>query len=244
MGHLDSLLLAAASSTDNLAVGLSLGSREAGNKNTLKCVDSKYSTVDRKDISFTTLNLWIAICNASGAFLAAYGGSLLARIQRYPLLAPLLSAVAFGALALQELWAYHRDRMAAKTHSTRELTEETFVETRQRSDRYSYSYAFQLAIPMTLNNLAGGVAGGVAGISPSMTGLYALVVSLISMFLGHWIGMKTIHAMAHSRSGRGSKFGAMKTAHQLTNHLVRNPSLISAVLLGSLCLSTIYQEIL
>ena len=78
--HLDALLLALASSTDNFMVGLSVG------------------------IGHTELPLWvngfISVCNATGALIAGYGGVMLS--QHMPLLAPILASLAFALLALQE----------------------------------------------------------------------------------------------------------------------------------------------
>jgi putative Mn2+ efflux pump MntP len=84
--HLDALLLALASSTDNFTVGLSVG-------------------ICRKDLSVWA-NVVISVCNATGALIAGYGGVVLS--QRMPLLAPLLAATAFAYLAVQEFVAYYR----------------------------------------------------------------------------------------------------------------------------------------
>lgn len=82
--HLDALLLALASSTDNFAVGFSIG------------------------IGRNNLPLWvnaaISFCNGLGAFLAGYGGSLLN--ENLPFFAPSLAAIVFGTLGVQELFSY------------------------------------------------------------------------------------------------------------------------------------------
>jgi putative Mn2+ efflux pump MntP len=80
--HLDALLLALASSTDNFTVGMSVG-------------------VGRKRLPFW-VNAMISACNAMGALVASYSGVLLSQTLS-PLLAPLLAAGAFGILALLEL---------------------------------------------------------------------------------------------------------------------------------------------
>jgi putative Mn2+ efflux pump MntP len=42
---------------------------------------------------------------------------------------------------------------------------------------------------MTLNNLAVGVAAGVVGVSAVTASLYALVISVLTMWIGHRIGL-------------------------------------------------------
>lgn len=84
--HLDALLLALASSTDNFTVGLSVG-------------------ICHKDLSVWE-NVVISLCNATGALIAGYGGLVLS--QGMPLLAPLLAATAFAYLAVQEFIAYYQ----------------------------------------------------------------------------------------------------------------------------------------
>jgi putative Mn2+ efflux pump MntP len=85
--HLDALLLALASSTDNFTVGLSVG-------------------ICHKDLSVWE-NVVISVCNATGALIAGYGGVVLSQ-RMPPLLAPLLAATAFCYLAVQEFVSYYQ----------------------------------------------------------------------------------------------------------------------------------------
>lgn len=73
------LMLALASSTDNFAVGFSAG-------------------IKQKSLS-TSMNGFIAVCNASGAMLAATAGGVIALSTA----APLLASLAFAYLGYQEL---------------------------------------------------------------------------------------------------------------------------------------------
>ena len=82
---LDAFLLALASSTDNFMVGLSVG-------------------ISNQSLSFG-VNALISICNATGALVASFGGSALGQ-SLPPHLPPLLSAIAFGGLALREFWEF------------------------------------------------------------------------------------------------------------------------------------------
>ena len=181
--HLDALLLALASSTDNFTVGVSVG-------------------VGHKKLPFW-VNSFISVCNATGAWIAGFGGILVG--QTMPLLAPLLAACAFGVLALQEWKDRGSNNDGINKTNLRALSE--------------ISEVLRLALPMTLNNLAGGVAGGAAGLSPLVTALYALVASFVTMAVGHAIGY---------RLGKTTRV---------------DPSLVSACLLGALCLLTLQELI-
>jgi putative Mn2+ efflux pump MntP len=156
--HLDALLLALASSTDNFAVGVSVGIGH--NKKPLP----------------VWANAVISVCNATGAWMASFGGVLLS--QSMPLVAPRLAALAFGVLALQELWSY---RNGSNGNGN------------ERHKLLQVSQVIRLAIPMTLNNVAGGVAAGAAGLSPGVSGMYALVASFGTMAMGHWVGRRLGH---------------------------------------------------
>lgn len=94
--HLDALLLALASSTDNFAVGVSVG---IGHNN-------------------KPLPVWanavISVCNATGAWMASLGGVWLS--QSMPFVAPRLAALAFGVLALQEFWSYRNGSSSNERH--------------------------------------------------------------------------------------------------------------------------------
>jgi len=175
--HLQAILLAAASSTDNFLVGLSVG-------------------LSGKPLPQHVL--WgIAICNAAGCWVATAGGSVfLEWIIRTVLLGGthedsdttetnsntdatsnmlqyLLAAAAFGYLAFQE---YQEQQQQKKE---------------QGGEGAAKPASLSLALPMTLNNLAGGVTGGVMGLSPSLNTFYALVISVVTMWVGFIVGKST-----------------------------------------------------
>jgi putative Mn2+ efflux pump MntP len=152
---LDAFLLALASSTDNFMVGLSVG-------------------ISNQSLSFGA-NALISICNAAGALVASFGGSALG--QSLPKdLPPLLSAIAFGGLALREYFEFWQT-IRRKRHLLMLKKEETcrsddnilnedddvanpdVINSTGSGKTLNMSRAMHLAIPMTLNNLAGGVAG-------------------------------------------------------------------------------------
>lgn len=137
--HAHALLLAIASSVDNFAVGFSTGFKD-------------------QSLSFS-VNCFIAVCNATGALLAASVGTAMGQALT---IAPLLASLAFVYLGYQEV---------------------------QASGGPPPPLSYSLALPMTLNNLAGGVAGGVVGINWDVAFVYALVASFIAMTSGYWIGM-------------------------------------------------------
>lgn len=163
---LEVLLLSIASSTDNFMVGLSVG------------ISGRRLGVE--------VNVFISFCNASGAGLAAFlGGTLQQSLPPY--LAPLLAAVAFGILGIQDLREFRQkktvdysniERRDSKDEQTKSVT----------SCPESFARALQLAIPMTLNNLAGGVAGGAFGVTPVQAFVYALIASCFTMSLGYRVG--------------------------------------------------------
>lgn len=78
--HLHALLLAMASSTDNFAVGFSVG-------------------IKRQPLPLS-VNVIIAVCNAAGALLAATVGGTLTGILSF---APILASFAFAFLGLQQV---------------------------------------------------------------------------------------------------------------------------------------------
>jgi putative Mn2+ efflux pump MntP len=45
-----------------------------------------------------------------------------------------------------------------------------------------------LALPMTLNNIAGGVTAGVLGVPPLWNFVYALAISVLTMWVGYRLG--------------------------------------------------------
>lgn len=183
--HLDALLLALASSSDNFTVGLAVG-------------------VCRKKLPVWS-NLLISVCNALGALAAAHMG--IAMSQRMPYLAPLLAAFAFGLLSCQEFISYFRNR------------KQNEEDTQNHNRIIHFAGVMRLALPMTLNNLAGGVAGGAAGISPVIASMYALAASFATMLAGHTIGKNLF----------------------LVDYV--DPTLISAILLGLLCLLTVNEAL-
>ena len=136
---LDAFLLALASSTDNFMVGLSVG-------------------ISNQSLSMGA-NALISVCNATGAWLASFGGDALGH-SLPPHLPPLLSALAFGALALKEFWEFGEGLRRKKKVLQNKKDEEIMDANSTSSGKnLNISRAFHLAIPMTLNNLAGGVAG-------------------------------------------------------------------------------------
>mmetsp|Transcript_1508 Transcript_1508/g.1926 ORF Transcript_1508/g.1926 Transcript_1508/m.1926 type:complete len:199 (+) Transcript_1508:102-698(+) len=184
--HIDALLLALASSTDNFTVGVSVG-------------------CSRKKTLPVKANLFISVCNATGALVAGYGGVALS--ETLPsFLAPLLAAIAFGYLSLQELLLFRKNKKSADENANKDDSEQ------QQEQSMDWCNAIRLAFPMTVNNLAGGVAGGAAGLSPLMTSAYALVASFVTMSMGYNVGRR---------------IGAS---------LPCDPALVSGVLLGLLCL--------
>ena len=144
---LDAFLLALASSTDNFMVGLSVG-------------------ISNQKLSFAA-NALISVCNASGAWIASFGGGALGK-SLPPHLPPLLSAIAFGVLALKEFWEFwqtvqrKKNALLLKKKESQGIGEESAEDATTNTSNESslnMSRAIHLAIPMTLNNLAGGVAG-------------------------------------------------------------------------------------
>lgn len=143
------MMLAISSSTDNFAVGLSvaLAGRELP----------------------AHVNIIIAVCNATGALLAAGFGSLLGSMA--PAAAPMLAAIIFFYLGWEELTSWRSGEKASPL-------------ARSAAD----GLALRLALPMTLNNLAGGVAGGAVGIGPLQAFIAALLASYVMMDVGHRAG--------------------------------------------------------
>ncbi len=145
---LDAFLLALASSTDNFMVGLSVG-------------------ISNQSLSVGA-NALISICNATGAWTACFGGGALGQ-SLPPHLPPLLSALAFGVLALKEFLDFlevfrQKQRMLQKkkdgtSKENDDLSLVNISNTTSGGKNLNMSRAVHLAIPMTLNNLAGGVAG-------------------------------------------------------------------------------------
>lgn len=154
-------LLAAASSTDNFAVGLSTG-------------------LAKKRLSART-NCIISICNASGAYFAssvlgtsyATNATGTVSVTSHGWVLSMLASLAFFYLAHKE------------GQDTNKSTQ-----TDADAARTNVAMSPIMAIPMTLNNLVGGVAGGAVGISPILAATCALFASYVTMALGHWMGMR------------------------------------------------------
>lgn len=215
--HLDALLLAVASSTDNFTVGLSVG-------------------VTRKPLPLWANGI-ISVCNAGGAWVAGKGGLLLIQsLSAYggnekqaqsPSLPLYLSALAFGVLAASEFYAYYTSKNDSKE-----------PESTKRKAMTNWWEVFKLAIPMTLNNLAGGVAGGAAGLMPAVSAFYALVASLVTMAVGYHVGIRLGKALLSSKDDL--RDGKDKPASSLSQLLV-DPTLLSAILLGMLFATTLRE---
>jgi len=99
--------------------------------------------------------------------------------------ASLLSSIAFGFLAFQEVNSVRDQQKQDKEEDQQQREERQGI----FGSRYHIVIrAFQLAVPMTLNNLAGGLAGGAVGITPSQSFVYGWIVSFVTMAVGYWIG--------------------------------------------------------
>lgn len=152
--HWHAILIAAASSTDNFLVGISVGlsaHRNNGGR------------------SIRGLIWGIAICNAITALATVRFGEQIGTV-----FSPALQNSAAGLVFLSLAWHEVRggtDRAEAKNkNASWQLSQWTLL--------------VQLAIPMSLNNMAGGVASGVAGVSASLASFYALLASVLFMKSG------------------------------------------------------------
>ena len=128
--------------------------------------------------------------------------------------ASLLSSIAFGFLAFQEVKSARNQQTNGKDDEDQQKQRHMHKdEERNSSSRYHIIVrAFQLAVPMTLNNLAGGVTGGAVGITPSQSFVYGWIVSFVTMAVGYWIGSR----------------------YYQQQQLATDPSRISAILFGIL----------
>lgn len=254
--HLDALLLALASSTDNFTVGLSVGIR-------------------RKPLPFWA-NLIISTCNAFGAWVAGHGGLLLTQPYLWSYgssnetggnedatkttsssAIPLyLSAIAFGGLAGAELRNYfaekkEEERRRQAQASTRGMTNspEDAPSSTARSMINAYQ-VWQLAIPMTLNNLAGGVAGGAAGLLPEFSTVYAFLASFLTMAVGYAMGWQLGLTLVQEkkepqqRQEQGEEQNSNWKSPLHSAYPIFHPSLLSAGLLGLLCLLTLQEALI
>jgi putative Mn2+ efflux pump MntP len=151
--------------------------------------------------------LWgIALCNAAGSLVATAGGAFCANtLHATAQLQYGLAAAAFGYLA----WIEYKEFPASTTPSSNQTGS-----CRQQA-------SLSLALPMTLNNLAGGVAGGVVGLSAVTASLYALFISVITMWVGYRLGLLMY--------GRQSQQGATlsKSSHRSVYFSILLYSLLS-----------------
>jgi putative Mn2+ efflux pump MntP len=218
--HLDALVLAVASSTDNFMVGLSMGIGK-----------TRYC-------SPLYTNVVISVCNALGAYVASHGGIMVVKHslpakQQYALY---LSSFAFGILAVVEYKGYRDERNLEKIDKDDSGKDSG----PHHSLRQGLSSVWTLAFPMTLNNLAGGVAGGAAGLNPPLSAMYALVVSFATMWMGYWVGRMVNRRATGGSCGNMSRKsrGGPLLSH---GHEWMDPSVLSALLLGTLCLMTLRE---
>ena len=117
--------------------------------------------------------LWgIALCNAAGCYIATTGGSLGAEYLMDEQTANGIACLAFAYLAVQE---YAEGGASATDHG-------------DSSSKTPKKVSLDLALPMTLNNLAGGVTAGLLDISPAWNFIYALLMSVLTMWLGYGLG--------------------------------------------------------
>ena len=209
--HMDAFLLAVASSTDNLLVGLSVGlSTSTGSGSAASVIHNKSQSQQHQRqrqrqylARFYKVNLVVALCNAAGTLIATYGGVTLRHFPEYALqrLASLIStssspetyvinisieslfaALAFAYLAWKELMDEGDN---GDDHHQSEDDKDKDKERKKNTGSDKHAVSYQLALPMTLNNLAGGIAGGVLGLTVWQTTIYAFLVSFGSMALGH-----------------------------------------------------------
>ena len=227
--HLDALLLSIASSTDNFTVGVSTGVVVNRHRHDHQ---HRGSNITKDDLPIW-VNASISVSNALGALAAGFVGASVRSSQQIILLPsssasasaaaatlapPMLAAVAFGYLAIQELVSYLQAKRKDQEKSSSKKKETTPIfRPKRHLQHWTFADVAKLALPMTLNNLAGGVAGGAAGISPWINCIYAFLSSFLMMLVGFRIGKK------------------------LGNSLPFDPSLLSAALLAALCLLTIQE---
>lgn len=148
--------------------------------------------------------------------------------------------MAFGGLSLSE-WRGYKEETSNNNTNGKKDDGEKFNSSNDfatnntpvvQSTMNSIWPVLKLAIPMTLNNLAGGVAGGAAGLTPQMSAFYALLASFFTMLVGYRAGLRVGSAMMQSHNSNKTK-----------KRLYLHPSLLSAVLLGILCILTLREAI-
>ena len=261
--HIQALLLAAASSTDNFLVGLSVG-------------------LSGKPLPWHVL--WgISLCNAAGCWIATMAGgegggwvlgiailgneaneesngelnwnyshgssssSTTSNALQY-----LLAAASFGFLAYQEYQEQqeHQQQQQKTKKKSREGDESDADKPCSVNGGVpSKPASLQLALPMTLNNMAGGVTGGVMGLSPSLNALHALMISVVFMWLGQMLGAITKSHHPQQRHHHGGQRPPNDNKNQpaktmtTTMHSSYNVTTISIALYLILCFQSFYEAI-
>jgi putative Mn2+ efflux pump MntP len=125
------ILLACGSSTDNFAVGTSLG-------------------LSNKPLSLSA-NAIISLLNASGAYLSATGGHILGEFA--PILATIFAAIIFGYLSTDEFISY-RKRQKSNVEATSSLTMKS-----GSSSSEALRIAVPMTLNNLAGGAAGGAAG-------------------------------------------------------------------------------------
>ncbi|EJK74049.1 hypothetical protein THAOC_04301 [Thalassiosira oceanica] len=193
---LKALLLSLGSSTDNFAVGLSLG-------------------LTRRKLDLSD-NLIISTLNALGACISASGGRwlglLLASRERegtsqgsFPLTS-LLAGGIFAYLALDEFASWRRSGGGDPCPAI-------------VRPGGGVRGAVRIGLPMTLNNLAGGAAGGAAGVGAATSGLLALLSSFALMKIGHIVGSSGLGCWVGRRVDARAVSGVIFAALALSQFL-------------------------
>ena len=189
--HIDSCLLAVASSTDNLAVGISAG--------LLSSTTSSRQAMTQDRVHFYRVNFVVALCNAAGTFVSSYGGRSLSRV---PSLALLKVAAAVTSSSSPETYSLNfKPESAIAAIAFAYLAWQEYSEGSieiyndrgdEKSKKASRGLSYSIALPMTLNNLAGGLAGGALGLSAIQATSYAFAVSFLSMSFGYYLATRLV----------------------------------------------------
>ena len=153
---LHALLLSLGSSTDNFAVGLSLG-------------------LTRRKLDLSD-NLVISTLNALGACISASGGRWLGLLLASREDTSLGSSFPFASLLAGGIFAYLGfDELASRRSGGGDPCPAIGRPGGGVRD------AVRIGLPMTLNNLAGGAAGGAVGVGAVVFGVLALLASFAMM---------------------------------------------------------------
>jgi putative Mn2+ efflux pump MntP len=111
--------------------------------------------------------LWgIAFCNATGCFIATSSGEFGGNLVNDQA-GNVLACFAFTYLAAKE-----------------------YLEAQDTEQQIPKQASLALALPMTINNLAGGITAGLLGIPAFWNFVYALSVSVLTMWIGYGLGKK------------------------------------------------------